>query len=806
MRKGILLFVAWFLLGPFVGSILLGADGFAFRQLPQADLLYGNSINAMLEDHDGFLWLGTSKGLYCYDGYTLRNQHDIPASGIDYNEFVTNLQEDASHHLWVSRSMASQYIVLSPDRTFVDAEAYMQGLGMGQADQYLIHIDKSGNIWRITPDTLAIYDFARSELRCHRLAGLSSASTQRLSVRAYDRMLYILEGKVLHIFDEERAVWQEEELDLLVPSLGAIADDVKLAHSYIDPAGGLWIYSLFTEDILYREAATNLWRHIALPAEARATRNYIRALAQDADGNIWIGTSHRGLFRYDMATGQMQQFRHQIGDAHSLSSNNVNKLMVDSHNTLWLGYFKTGFAYYHAHADLAQLHQGEYGDVNALWVDADGTRWIGTDGQGLWRESQDGRISRIESIPNVLVTDILRGRDGNLWVGTYDQGLYQIAVDGHVKHLCVADGQLPHDGAVHLAMDGYERLWVCSPFGPMYCLLPKTCQWQTFPDEGGNDLLGESLCYDEQRNRIILATYWGLWIQNLQTDKGTRFVGPRQGSVPLHEYHAHNVMAQTTAPLVWMTHDRGISVWDTSADSLYLLSRDQGITHTLLAMRQDVEGNVWLSSTTSLTMITPQQRADGSWDFLVRRVSTPEDGIASPFNNRSIATSAQGHMLFGTLDGYYEVGLEALQSTADSLLQAPTFAPVQLGDSILSQQDLLHLTADDHPLTFRFYTGHPLDATKVHFSYRIQRLRDEWVELSGNTLTLHTLLPGDYTIEVRAMGPDAQWSPVSTLSLHVDPYWWNTIWMRLVYAVGLLLFGCIAMHFTSRVYLRRSDS
>lgn len=781
-------------------ALSVNADELFFRKLDHSSSLYGISINNMLEDKEGYLWLGTSKGLFRYDGYTLRNQHDYLPDAIKENEYVTNLQEDGLHHIWISQSAPSEYIVLTEHRERIDTHSYLDSLGMGTDKQFVMHVGRNGDLWRITQDSVYHYSCATAEMRRFATPSLSSSNNQRISVKSFENTLYIVDGRTLRVFDEASGLWSEEKLDLVLPSLGDNVENVKLATLFIDSKGSAWIYSLFSEDILYRASGSQLWQHISLPQDNQVVQNSIRGIAEANDG-VWIATNHRGLFFYSLLNQKIQQYTHRLNDAKSLSSDNVNSLLVDSHQTLWVGYYNSGVSYYHPQLDLGRQRQGEFGDITAITVTGGGMRWLGTDGQGLWCETVDGEVSQVTQIPNIVITDLQYSKDGSIWIGTYDQGIYVLQSGRKARHYSAEQGQLPHNGAARLVLDGYERLWVFSPFSPFYCLDTKTGVWKICQDNEGADLMGEAICYDPKDNNIILATYWGLWIQSLKTDAGQRMYGVRQDELPLHEYQEHALLADANEPLVWMTHDRGVTVWDTRNDTLYLVSRDEGLTDMPLSLRQDPQHNVWVSSPSSVEMIEPVHEANNTWSFRVHTVISSNTELPAPFNRNAAAVTPHGSMLFGSLDSYTEIDSRSVLSLTNEAVE-PVFSTIMLGDSIIvateaaSGQKRLVLNSEGQPLTISFYTGNPLHAKEVRYSYRIKGIQDEWIETRSNYVTLLSLPSGNYEFEVKAIGLNAQWSPASSMIIVVSEPWWNSTRMRIIFASLLVLFGVSIVWFT----------
>jgi len=781
----------------------LRADVCAFHHPEKLRSLYGRSINSLFEDHDGYLWVGTSKGLFCYNGYDLwqSNQWQHPS-----DQYVNNLQEDASRHLWISTSGNSSYEVLTPNRRNLSASDYLGQLGMTTDGPFTIHIDQQGNLWYVTQDSLCLYDFGQKRLSRYAHVPLRSASNQRISVNEFEGTFYILDGKVLYTFSLPHNTWQQETLELELPTLGGYgAESLLLANTYVDHRGGLWIYSLFGEAVYYRSHHGNQWQKLELPNDKmEVSHNAIRCLGEDEEHTLWIATDHRGLFGYDLDTREITHQKHRPDDNTSLTSDNINSMLVDSHNTLWLGYYKTGVSFCQSRLDLLRQRAPQCSDVTALLVADDGSRWIGTDGLGLWQESPDGSLQQHQQLPNVTVTDLQKDSKGYIWVGTYDHGIYRVGPRfGEIRHYDAHSDRLPHDGVQRLIVDGQDRLWVCSAFGPFYCFDPKSEHYKIIKDEWGADLLGEALCYDEVHEQVILATFYGLWIENLQEGKGHRMLGVRDGHQPLHVYQEKNLLLDSTLQLLWMGHNQGLTVWDMQTDSLYLISHDEGLIDNVQAFRLDQNHNLWVSSTSGLSMIQSHRGQEGHWSFNVRTFLSGDDEQEVLFNPYAGATTPQGMILLGGPRGYREFDSQRMLQREEKPVE-PRFSAVFLGDSILSQEQLLHLGYEDHPLNIVFFTGNPADVSSTRFAYRVGGLQEEWIETRNNNITLLSLPPGTYDLQMKAMGQSGVWSEVISMTLHVSSPWWQTGWMNLVYCLFLLAVSTFFVWVTRRRQYRKA--
>ena len=171
------------------------------------------------------------------------------------------------------------------------------------------------------------------------------------------------------------------------------------------------------------------------------------ALAQDADGYLWIGTRD-GLARFDGESFRVWQ--HLPEDAGSIPGNAVQALLVDARNRLWVGLEGAGLAVLDAARERFSrpMFDGQAGggvrDVWAIAQSPDGAIWYGGFGSGLFRLDPDsGAVrrfladpARADALPGDDVLALAVDAGGALWVGTAE-GLAR-----HAEDRFVADPEL----------------------------------------------------------------------------------------------------------------------------------------------------------------------------------------------------------------------------------------------------------------------------------------------------------------------------------------------------------------------------
>ena len=200
---------------------------------------------------------------------------------------------------------------------------------------------------------------------------------------------------------------------------------------------------------------------------------YVWCIAQHA-GDLWIGTLHGGLNRYDRARGTFQRFQHFGGDSTSLPGNDVTCLVDDSRGALWVGTWGGGLArldssnqrfvsYRHRPGDQESLPDDR---VRCLWEDSHGTLWVGTwNGIARVTEGEVHPVTESERPPVAKEIICIAGDgSGNILLGTNGHGIVVRGPDGlsripsdTMRPLCNA---LANRSVAFVHRDRTGRYWI----------------------------------------------------------------------------------------------------------------------------------------------------------------------------------------------------------------------------------------------------------------------------------------------------------------------------------------------------------
>ena len=309
-----------------------------FRHLTIEDGLSQNAVNALLQDRQGFIWIGTQDGLNRYDGYTFTvYRHDPFDPATLSSSYVTALGEEADGTLWVG-TLAGGLNRLDPDTGTVIRYA-----NTAQYHVTAIAEDPRGDLWVGTNGggvlRLAHADKGNPEAVFEPFVA-TPGDPHSLTGDEVGALLVDLEGrlwvhtsKALSRYDETRRAFVRYAPG---PDARDAPQDSVVSALVQTRDGTMWLGSARG---LSRVTSTAGGRFTSVPFPAPGAVSewaWIWQVAEGPDGSLWFATS-AGLYRFDPETGVYTRFQHDATDPGSLSGDLINPLLWDRTGVLWLG-------------------------------------------------------------------------------------------------------------------------------------------------------------------------------------------------------------------------------------------------------------------------------------------------------------------------------------------------------------------------------------------------------------------------------------------------------------------------------------
>jgi signal transduction histidine kinase/ligand-binding sensor domain-containing protein/CheY-like chemotaxis protein len=799
--------VAWLL----VLTAVPAAAGLDIERVETIDGPFQGTVNAIVEDRTGFIWLGTTNGLVRYDGYSFRPFRYSPTdSNTISGNHVWSLCEDRSGSLWIGTSgRGLSRLVFSEHRfTRYRHDPRDENSLAGNWEVPWVFEDRSGTIW------VALWE------------------------RGLDRYLPQSDG-FLH-----RSI---TTLDAEGTPRGSVH---RIAQ---DGSGRLWIGTrrgLFRLDrpdgdlVSYRYDATN-------PRSLGG--DYVFAIVCDRSGRLWVGSNGGGVSRYRADTDDFDVFKHDARDPASLPTDGVVAMCADSTGWLWIGTEGEGLVRMHPESGRCERvapDERALETVVSLYTDGNGIVWIGTAGSGLYRHHPSKRkfqhVRHDPDHPNGLssphVTAVHEARDGSLWVGTVNAGLNHARVGSatftHYRHevrdrhsvgsdniTAIAEGadgilwigtyggglsrrdpatgrfqrfvhdpadttSLADDRVVSLAIDRRGRLWVGTDGSGTTVFDPASGRFDNRAQRAGDSLrdLRHVFTLLETTSGAMWVGSWGVGAACVDLATGAT-TGYRNDPTDPASIGSDIVvsLAEGASGATWLgTWSEGLDRFDPGTQTFEHFTSADGLPgDVIFGIVVDETDAVWVSTSEGLARRDPETKRWRAYDV--------HDGLQSPeFVRGAYHRGRSGRIYFGGINGLNVF-------TPGEVLDNPHAPPIVLTSFRIRDREVtLPPLSPDPATTPRLALSHRENAISVEFAaldyahaarnryaYRLEGADEEWVQSGTRRFASYShLRPGAYTLRVKGSNQDGVWNEDGVaLSLIITPPPWRTWWAYTLYTL-----------------------
>ncbi|MBV9502876.1 MAG: ATP-binding protein [Acidobacteriaceae bacterium] len=714
-----------------------------------------NSVHAIVQSQDGFIWLGTEGGLVRFDGthFLVYDLHNTPQLG---SNSIRSIVEDADKALWVGTANGLARFQNGEVTRFSTKD------GLPSNDIWGLLKDTSQRLWALSPDGVALYNRGR-----------------------FDSYLIPSEyGPLTGAIAPKRggALWLSARAGLMAfnnssytPAQADIPSTDQLDSILLDHAGHLWIGSTAG---LFEMSETGTRRFTAkdgLPGK------HIAVIHEDRNGTIWVGTD-QGLGR--MRDGAIEQF-----PANSpVSASAVLSIADDREGNLWVGTELDGVTMLRDQAFTAYTgRDGLPGDATrCLLVDSRGTLWIGTDGRALAR-MENGNFQTIamqNGLSSNVILSLAEGADGSILAGTPD-GLNKIQGD-RISVITSADG-LPDDFIRSIYRDQDGSLWIGTRRG--LCHLEAGRFISYGQSNGlGSDLIG-SMARDQQGN-LWIATLHGLSL--MRDGKFSTFTTKNGLSSDI-------ITALITDPngTLWIgTQDGGLNEFRNGA--FFSFGSSSGLPEAIYGLSTDSSQGLWIASNSGIYRASTAQLesvASHRTDHVNVSVYGTGDGLpiseCPSGGHPTISRGADGRMWFATLKG-----IAAANPGYERMNTVPPLVALErvlLDDRAFRPSSIRDIAPGHSRVSFE-YAGLSFSSPyKVRYRYKLDGFDRDWIDAGTRTTAYYTNLPPrDYVFRVTAGTSDGFWNGnEATLPIRVEPHYYQEIWFKaaVVAALGLLVYA-----------------
>lgn len=776
-----------------------------FRRFMSADGLSDNATLCGLRDSYGFLWIGTSDGLNCFDGEHNAVFHQVtPATSVQEGNQITSLLE-VDDHLWCGGPFGL-YVYNRDHGTFARFTAATRYGVLVSSTVSRMAKAADGRVWICTlGQGLFLYDPGTGELTqdsrtASFITDLALGRDGRVCLTSLDGRLlvYAPDGHPLAEYAVPDFVSDKNTL-----SVGRVGDRV-----FVGSDQGLYVL---------QPEARQLQKAV-LPGQI----GYIRTLLAEDTDHLLLGTDH-GLFLHQLSTNTFSRLDDPGNPIDGLSDDCINDLLRDPDGTLWIFTHNGGVCYQPAMPAYLQLYHlpalnAQPSSFNAhsstlnphtFCPMPDGTLYVGTD-VGLYHFRPDN--GRTEPVPlgneSCEITALLADGD-DLWVGTRHDGIIVRSLTNGTLRRYVYSATQPYtvasNGITRIFRTRSGNIFVATDWG--ICRYERSTQHFMGFSEINAMTPFVDLAEDSLGNLWAASAGRGLFCK---TADGAAFTS-RTTENGLHS-NATSVIMTDSYGTLWVAYKDGVLGRRRRGEESFenFALGTSMAPHKIYFIMEDEATRLWVGTDAGLCCINESRTETND----VPRLS------ALLLHDRPNHIAAS----FSAGKGFIGLGDKIAAFDPNRACTAEPPAPVYVRSitfpyatdshneqSRLGLEHPLYTTSDitlpfaDNSFTLHFSAPHFTGRSPVGFEYKLEGYDRTWARSSENAEVTYTHLPhGDYEFLLREAGA-VNPGTYARLNITIRPPWYSSLWAWLIYALLACLIIALIIRRTSRTVRRRYD-
>ena len=721
-----------------------------------------NSIMAVAQTADGWMFFGTEEGLVRFDGFafSLMDKSNIP--GLNVN-FISALLGSRDTSLWIGTE--GDGLIRYKNNAFVK---YNKANGLSDSRIFALSEDSYGGLWigtsggglnYLRDGKISKYDTTNG-LACNYIRSLALDAKGRIWVGTQKGLSVIDHGKIKTYYAKD-----------------GLTDDFIEALA-LDQDQNLWIGTKGGGLIVFKQNKFSVYT-----IRDGLTNNSVTSLRFDMHGMLWIGTNGGGINR--MMGGKFYPFTTKDG----LSSNLIVTLFEDRQQNIWAGTSGAGIDRIKKKSiQTISARDGLPGEVILpVFEDHAGVIWLGVAGKGLNR-LENGKLQTFtqkDGLPDHLVLTLCEDAENTLWIGTVGGGLTSYK-NKRFKSYTVKNGL--SDNVVNAVYcDSSGIIWAGTTGGGINRF--EHGRFSAFTTKNGLS--------NDNVNCILKDCKGNLWVG---TNGGLNKI--RDGKISV--INKENGLSDDY--ILSLYEDREGNLWVGTAGNGFNLIRGGKITmftmndglinEVVLKILEDDFGYFWISCNKGIYKIKKQDLLDFA-DLKIKSLNPvaygKTDGMESVECNGGVSPAGcktrDGKLLFPTIKGMSIIDPDLMKKVSSD------FFPLFINGVLVDGQFVkittpLTLPSYSNRLEFRYAALNYTNPERIKYRCMLAGYDKDWIDNGTRRSADYTNISGgDYTFKVMASNESGQWDLRSykELKFHLKPPFYRSFPFYLIVSVFLLL-------------------
>ncbi|NOU38503.1 MAG: histidine kinase [Ferruginibacter sp.] len=679
-------------------------------------------INTLYKAKDGYIFAGTTNGLYTFDGVKFEKINFVNST---IKDTVTAIFEDVDLTIWVGFKNGKiatlihnklQYLTIEEGFSKVPITAFLQ--------------DKQKNIWFATNGE-GVYFFKNKHLYLfNETEGLSDTYVHALALAkngdvlaATDQGLNICKlvgnKKIVEVIGQKNGL-----PDYYITTIAPLQNNTFLLGTQ---EKGYCIFDCNTKLITIPNASTN-WKY-----------GQINTLLP-TQNNLWISTQENGLLKKSAITEIIAQ------ENFSKDEKNINAIVQDDEGNIWSTCANKLSVSNANKIQLLPLYSNEmYETIHAIVSDNKNNIWTGTDGGIIkYTANDEYKTKQFYKIAGLTkstdITGLYQDAYTNIWITTMGEGVFVLnPFNGAYRN--INENVLLKNASI-LSVTGTDNT-VCigglEGVATIFELTEKNknisekysfINYNNIPNIGNNYI---HIVYKDKQGRVWFGTD-GKGITVLQNDKFITY-NKKNG---LEDEHIYSIVEDKKGRIWFNTKDAGIYSFENKKFKNYSLQ--DGISNLKInKLITDKFGNIVIVNETGVDILNPETGYI-SYQNSAQGINNINTGIGSVVNNKEgdvLLTTQQGIIVYSALNRTSQQPKTIINS-------------IQLFLQTIDKDSSTFFKYYENGFTFNFTGLYYSNPSSVNYQYKLEGFNANWITTKDQRIYFPNLRPGKYNFKVRS--------------------------------------------------------
>lgn len=798
---------------------------YSIEQLDNTKGLSNSSVNAIFQDSQNLLWIGTWDGLNRYDGNNFKIfRPELNKENSLSNQVILKIDEDASGRIWLLTMHGISQYDKTTDR-FHNYYFSRKNTPPVSESEFNIALDPSKKVYCAVKDWgIGYFDDNIFKL----------LPNKNLPKKAVKKMKFTSKGELVLLYEDDALYvlkTTSNEGERKITKTNLIAKNVKTFNTFynekicvISNSGNTILYSLLDkkeqlvpiggiEKIIGHTGdglvLSNKSGYIIIDSEGNSIskpwlkylkNQKITTLIQGSEKVIWTGSDGDGLFKIHPLKKSFNLIsKVQVPE---LDGGIIRSFLEIEGNSFWVGtkgkgLFKFPSNFYQKTESALQykiFNENNSAINNAVFSLCKGKEdllFIGTDGAGI--TVYDLKYSKLISWSEILGTKqteffksiyaIYQDERGYIWIGTNGYGMIRCKIERSGDKLKLSsfkkyvgdskDGKsLSSNIIFSIVPNKQNKLWIGTRLGGLNLFDKESGTFKTFKNSKGNtkslsnnDILSLHI---DAKDRLWVGTSFGLnLLENLKSD-GTAIFKSFTVQEGLPNNTIHGIVSDKKSNL-WISTNFGLSNFISEDEKFINYTRNEGLQNNEFAdgaFYQNPKSNfIFMGGIKGFNYFLPEKIKESTLipDLLIDKISGQNQ--KSPYYQGLI------------------ISPDSNTPPAIVLSHNQNFFDVELG-----------------ALTY-------INSEKCQYAYKLENFDKGWNAINNRRIISFTNVPpGKYSLWVKWTNSDGVWSnEVHAIDIKVTPVFWQSkvaLFIYLALFISFIIF--ILSYFKKQQSLRQN--